>query len=140
MAWLETSGHRNSQRPAAALAPKQRSNHHPPKRLSRDNSWSTIRSRRPPQCDAHAGSPERAQAPQKGGTLRTRILAGTTGAVLALSLIATPALVRDRHRGGDESKSTSTLFRQDISFLQSASQGRHLRDHRGDDGSPFRLN
>ncbi|HWD71840.1 MAG TPA: DUF4142 domain-containing protein [Actinomycetota bacterium] len=55
--------------------------------------------------------------------MRTRILAGTTGAVLALSLIAAPAVAGDRHRGGDESKSTSPLSRRDISFLRSASQG-----------------
>jgi len=55
--------------------------------------------------------------------LRTRILAGTTGAILVLSLMATPAFARDRDRGGNESTSTSTLSHRDISFLKSASQG-----------------
>ena len=57
--------------------------------------------------------------------MRTRILAGTTGAILVLSLMATPAFARDRHRDrdGNESTSTSTLSHRDISFLKSASQG-----------------
>src|SRR5437588_6225506 len=123
MAWLETSGHGTSRRPAAVLALKQRGNNYRLKCLDRDNCWSTIRARRLFHCERMCTSPDCARVPRKGGTLRTRILAGTTGTVLALSLIAAPAFARDRHRGGEESKSTSTLSRQDINFLKSASQG-----------------
>jgi len=52
-----------------------------------------------------------------------RILAGAAGLVLALSLVAPPALARDRHREEKRSKGTSMLSRQDIDFLKSASRG-----------------
>jgi putative membrane protein len=56
-----------------------------------------------------------------------RILAGATGAVLAFSLVATPAFARDRHhgdhRGVKASEDSSTLSHQDNDFLKAASQG-----------------
>jgi len=51
-----------------------------------------------------------------------RILTVCAAAVLAFSLVASPALARDRHRG-NESNDNSTLSRRDIEFLKSASQG-----------------